>query len=184
MIPCRLNCIVTSSPPGTRRTKPVLRTMLPWPNLTTTKNICSWTSWSLDSVGTNWGNCVKIIGGEGDGLQWRIQDFPEVGAPTFQGTPTYILSNFPKNRMKLKEFGPRGASLASPIDPSLGLRALFIKPPDCLPPARMETGWSELECSYRSLHSQPMDIFPFHRNCASQSHGLVTVNPTTLWTTL
>ena len=41
--------------------------------------------------------------------QWRIQDFPEEGAPTPRGGRQYtILPNFSKNCMKLKEFGPRG----------------------------------------------------------------------------
>ena len=31
-------------------------------------------------------------------VQWRIQDFPEVGAPTFQGAPTY---DFAKSSQKL-----------------------------------------------------------------------------------
>ena len=55
--------------------------------------------------------------------QWRIQDFPEEGAPTLQGGRQYtILPNFPKNCMKLKEFGPRGGG-ARPkfyyVDPPL-----------------------------------------------------------------
>ena len=38
--------------------------------------------------------------------QWRIQDFPEEGAPTLQGGRQHtILPNFRKNCMKLKEFG-------------------------------------------------------------------------------
>ena len=42
-------------------------------------------------------------------LQWRIQDFPEEGAPTLQGGRQHtILPHFPKNCMKLKEFGPPG----------------------------------------------------------------------------
>ena len=44
--------------------------------------------------------------------QWRIQDFPEVGAPTFRrggGHHHTIFARFvQKNWMKLKEFGPRG----------------------------------------------------------------------------
>ena len=42
--------------------------------------------------------------------QWRIQDFPEEGAPTPRGGGRQhtILSKFPKNCMKLKEFGPPG----------------------------------------------------------------------------
>ena len=45
-------------------------------------------------------------------FQWRIQDFPEVGR---QHT---ILPNFPKNGMKLKEFGSSGG------DPPLTLHDL------------------------------------------------------------
>ena len=41
--------------------------------------------------------------------QWRIQDFPEEGAPTLHGAPTYDFAKFSeKNCMKLKEFGPPG----------------------------------------------------------------------------
>ena len=57
--------------------------------------------------------------------QWRIQDFPEEGAPTPQGVRQHtILPNFPKNCMKLKEFGSQGgrASLAPPLDPPLQKR--------------------------------------------------------------
>ena len=44
-------------------------------------------------------------------IQWRIQDFPEVGEPTLQGGRQHtILPNFPKNCMKLKEFGPPGGA--------------------------------------------------------------------------
>ena len=42
-------------------------------------------------------------------MKWRIQDFPEVGAPTLGGAQTYNFAKFPKNCMKLKEFGPPGA---------------------------------------------------------------------------
>ena len=55
--------------------------------------------------------------------QGRIQDFPEVGVPTLQGGHQHmILPMFPKECMKLKEFGP-GRS-ARPkfyyVDPPLG----------------------------------------------------------------
>ena len=47
--------------------------------------------------------------------QWRIQDFPEVGAPTLHGVPTYDFAKFSqKNCMKLKEFGPRGCEGRAP----------------------------------------------------------------------
>ena len=45
-----------------------------------------------------------------------------MGAPTLKGTGAKIRfcqKNFPKNCMKLKEFGPGVASLASPLDPPL-----------------------------------------------------------------
>ena len=42
--------------------------------------------------------------------QWRIWDFPEVRASTLQGCG---VPNFPKNCMKLKEFGPGGGSMRS-----------------------------------------------------------------------
>ena len=44
-------------------------------------------------------------------LQSRIQDFSEVGALTLQGDVNRrFCQKFPKNCMKLKEFGPGGAS--------------------------------------------------------------------------
>ena len=50
--------------------------------------------------------------------QWRIQDFPEEGTPTSQGGRQHtILPKFPKNCMKLKEFGPPGRGRASPTPP-------------------------------------------------------------------
>ena len=50
-------------------------------------------------------------------LQSRIQDFSEVGGtnpPGERGCQHTILPNFPKNCMKLEEFGLGGASLAPP----------------------------------------------------------------------
>ena len=48
----------------------------------------------------------SIFGAE----QWRIQDFPEEGAPTPRGRQHMILPNFPKNPMELKEFGTWGGA--------------------------------------------------------------------------
>ena len=42
--------------------------------------------------------------------QWRIQDFPEEGAPTTKvggGANLLFGQNFPENCMKMDEFGPR-----------------------------------------------------------------------------
>ena len=59
------------------------------------------------------------MGSPSQGLhQWRIQDFPEGGAPTPEGgAPTYYLANFSRKLHENKEIlGPRGgrASLAPP----------------------------------------------------------------------
>ena len=40
--------------------------------------------------------------------QWRIQDTPEVGAPTLQGAPTYDFANFSQ---KLHEIRSANASI-------------------------------------------------------------------------
>ena len=56
----------------------------------------------------------------GNIFQWRIQDFPQGGAPTPK--ITIIFQIFAKNCMKMKEFGPPGggrASLAPPLDPPM-----------------------------------------------------------------
>ena len=47
--------------------------------------------------------------------QWRIQDFPQGGAPTPK--IAIIFQIFAENCMKMKEFGPQGgrASLAPPL---------------------------------------------------------------------
>ena len=45
------------------------------------------------------------------GSQWRIQDFPEEGAPTPRGgRQPMILSNFAENCMKMKKFWPPGGA--------------------------------------------------------------------------
>ena len=51
--------------------------------------------------------------------QWRIQDFPQGGAPTPK--IAIIFRIFAENCMKMKEFGPQGgrASLAPPLDPPM-----------------------------------------------------------------
>ena len=52
--------------------------------------------------------------------QWRIQDFPQGGAPTPK--IAIIFQIFAENCMKMKEFEPPGgggASLAPPLDPPM-----------------------------------------------------------------
>ena len=52
-------------------------------------------------------------------IQWRIQDFPGEGRdlgyqPQKLGAPTHSLAkHFPESCMKMKEFGPKGASKSS-----------------------------------------------------------------------
>ena len=51
--------------------------------------------------------------------QWRIQDFPQGGAPTPK--ITIIFQNFAENCMKMKEFGPPGGGRPwrPPLDPPM-----------------------------------------------------------------
>ena len=54
---------------------------------------------------------VCLSGGRVGRYQWRIQDFPDVGRQLSGGGGRgehTILPNFPKNCMKLREFGSRG----------------------------------------------------------------------------
>ena len=58
-----------------------------------------------------------------DPVQWRIQDFPDGGAPTPEGgAPTYYLTNFSQklheNEENLTQRGGR-ASLRPPLDPPM-----------------------------------------------------------------
>ena len=48
-------------------------------------------------------------------LQWRIQDFPQGGAPTPK--IAIIFQIFAKNCMKMKEFGPPGVEARVPGAP-------------------------------------------------------------------
>ena len=56
-------------------------------------------------------------------IQWRIQDFPEGGAPTLGGGRQPIICLiFPENCMKMKKFWPRGGGARPwrpPLDPPL-----------------------------------------------------------------
>ena len=56
-------------------------------------------------------------------MQWRIQDFPEEGAPTPQGgAPTYDFAKFSQKLHEIERiWAPRGgrASLAPPLDPPM-----------------------------------------------------------------
>ena len=52
--------------------------------------------------------------------QWRIQDFPQGGAQTPK--IAIIFQIFAENCMKMKEFGPRGASLAPPLGSAMGTK--------------------------------------------------------------
>ena len=65
--------------------------------------------------------------------QWRIQDFPQVGAWTLQGH--IVLRNFPQNCMKLKEFGRLGGggdmrpSCPFPLHPPMVSHRVFHPEP-------------------------------------------------------
>ena len=54
------------------------------------------------------------------GNQWRIQDFPQGGAPTPKSA--IIFQFFAENCMKMKEFGPPGGGARPwrpPLDPPM-----------------------------------------------------------------
>ena len=53
--------------------------------------------------------------------QWQIQDFPEEGAPTPRGAPTYNFAIFSQKLHEIERiWAPGGrASLAPPLDPPL-----------------------------------------------------------------
>ena len=56
-------------------------------------------------------------------IQWRIQDFPEVGTPTLQGAPTYNLAKFSQKLHEIDRIWTRGnASLAPPLDQPLAFQ--------------------------------------------------------------
>ena len=69
-------------------------------------------------------------GGAGGGTQWRIQDFPDGGAPTPEGgAPTYYLTNFSQklheNEENLTQRGGR-ASLRPPPRSANGTPRYFL----------------------------------------------------------
>ena len=79
--------------------------------------------------------------------QWRIQDFSEVGAPTFQGDANIRFCHiFPKNCMKLKEFGPLVRGSEGRLDPPLRV----ISKSACSEHPEWWTGFAYL-WSWRSL---------------------------------
>ena len=58
--------------------------------------------------------------------QWRIQDFPEEGAPTLQrGAPTYDFAKFPQKLHEIERIWPPGGGGARPkfyyVDPPLAV---------------------------------------------------------------
>ena len=42
--------------------------------------------------------------------QWRIQDFPEEGAPTLRGAPTYDFAKFPQKLHETERIWPPGGA--------------------------------------------------------------------------
>ena len=71
-------------------------------------------NWSFSSIIWKFRQCIKKSEKTGNRLRmhWRIQNFPEGGAPTPKvGMQTYYLRQFlPGNCMKLKLNGPKGGA--------------------------------------------------------------------------
>ena len=59
-------------------------------------------------------------------FQWRMQHFPEVGAPTLRGANIWFCQIFPKLPEIERIWTPGGASLALPLDPPLHLEKLCM----------------------------------------------------------
>ena len=60
-------------------------------------------------------------------IQWRIQDFPQGGAPTPK--IAIIFHIFAENCMKMKEFGPPGGGAhpwRPPLDPPMQLTPMYL----------------------------------------------------------
>ena len=58
--------------------------------------------------------CVNLLTKR---MQWRIQDFPEEGAPTPRGAPTYNFANFPQKLHEIEKFEPGGGGASVPRVP-------------------------------------------------------------------
>ena len=53
-------------------------------------------------------------------IQWRIQDFPEVGAPTLRGgAPTYDIVKFSQKLHEIERIWTLGDVPRAPLDPPL-----------------------------------------------------------------
>ena len=55
--------------------------------------------------------------------QWWVQDFPEEGAPTLRGAPTYDFAKISQKLHEIERIGP-------PLDPPLTLSEV-LKKSDC-----------------------------------------------------
>ena len=111
------------------------------------------------------------------GLQWRIQDFPEVVTPTLQwGRQHTIFPNFPTNCIKLQEFSPGGACPLHPLRSDTGLCCYSTIHKAAGHTCHSQNANSRMPPSdtvpASGSHSQPMDTFLFHRNCTSRRHGM------------
>ena len=53
------------------------------------------------------------------GSQWRIQDFPEVAAPTLQGAPAYDFAKFSQKLHLIERIWTGGRVPRAPINPPL-----------------------------------------------------------------
>ena len=66
-------------------------------------------------------------------MQWRIQDFPEEGAPTLQGAPTYVFSKFPQKLHEIERIWLGGG--ARP-------KFYYVDPPLTCPKGFQQKAWS------------------------------------------
>ena len=60
---------------------------------------------------------VNVFGCGWELNQWRIQDFPEVGAPTLQGAPTYDFAKISQKLHKIERIWTPGGGGSCPLCP-------------------------------------------------------------------
>ena len=103
------------------------------------------------------------------GYQWRIQDFPQGGAPTPK--IAIIFHIFAENCMKMKEFGPPGggrASLAPPLGSANGYFSPVAFVPNLQNPEEFWTQHGPSQCvpqsQTSSTESESQLVIMFYTN--------------------
>ena len=83
--------------------------------------------------------------------QWRIQDFPEVGAPTLRGAPTYDFAKLSQNLHEIERiWTPVARVPRAPSDPPLQIIKFFPFHNSIPPPITTSFYWMVPQGQYIS----------------------------------